>query len=221
MHGLFLIFSISITFSKAHAQNETAKWFPFQPTENKATSAINMQHWLEASAGKHEVLKMLGSNLQFIDGTQVKFWGVNIASNKPFVPKEEAERWTKFMASYDINAVRFHKFTWDATDGVHSTQLTDSMWNRFDYFSSTLKKAGIYQAWLPIYVHRVLPADSSRLLPCSEVAYTKFHWEHLNGTTASIVNFADDLQALNIQLMVNMLNHKMVSAVCVMPMIRH
>jgi hypothetical protein len=39
------------------------------------------------------------------------------------------------------------------------------------------------------------------------VAGTKFPWSHLNGTTASLVNFAEDLQELNIELTMNMLNH--------------
>jgi hypothetical protein len=112
------------------------------------------------------------------------------------------------MASYGINAVRFHKFTWDVTDGIHSTQITDSNWRNFDYFCDTLRKAGIYYAWSHIYGHRVRPADSSRLLAYNEVANTKFPWSHLNGSTASIVNFAEDLQTLNIELTVNMLNHK-------------
>lgn len=200
------IFCVGITFSNAHAQTED--WFPFRPTENGPSSAINMKHWLDAPAGKHGHLKMFGDNLIFEDGTPVKFWGVNIASEKPFVPHAEAERWTQFIASYGINAVRFHKFTWDATDGIHSTQLTDSAWNNLDYFSSQIKKAGIYYAWSHIYGHRVRPADSSRLIAYSEVANTKFPWSHLNGTTASLVNFAEDLQALNIELTVNMLLHK-------------
>jgi hypothetical protein len=112
------------------------------------------------------------------------------------------------MASYGINAVRFHKFTWDVTDGIHSTQITDSNWRNFDYFCDTLRKAGIYYAWSHIYGHRVRPADSSRLLAYNEVANTKFPWAHINGSTASLVNFADDLQALNIELTVNMLNHR-------------
>jgi beta-galactosidase/beta-glucuronidase len=79
-----------------------------------------MKAWLDAPAGKHGFVQMKGDDLQFQNGKPVKFWGVNIASNRPFVEREEAIRWTDFMAAYGINAVRFHKFTWDATDGIHS-----------------------------------------------------------------------------------------------------
>jgi hypothetical protein len=205
----FYCFLVSaLTFSNGYAQDDVSAWFAFQPTENGAASSINMKGWLDAPAGRHGVLKMSGGDLKFADGTPVKFWGVNIASNRPFVPAAEAGRWTSFMASYGINAVRFHKFTWDVTDGVRSTQITDSNWRNFDYFCDTLRKAGIYYAWSHIYGHRVRPADSSRLLAYSEVANTKFPWAHINGSTASLVNFADDLQALNIELTVNMLNHR-------------
>src|SRR5690606_35901679 len=40
-----------------------------------------------------------------------------------------------------------------------------------------------------------------------EIANLKFPWSHLNGSTVSLVNFAQDLQELNIALTVNMLNH--------------
>ncbi|MGZ8558372.1 MAG: hypothetical protein ACXWWC_08575, partial [Chitinophagaceae bacterium] len=130
-----------------------------------------------------------------------------IASDNPFVENNKAKQWVKFMASYGINGVRFHKFTWDATDGVHSTQITNSNWRNFDFFCNELRNVGIYYSWSHIYGHRLMPADSARVLAYSEVANTKFPWSHLNGTTVSLVNYAEDLQAINIELTVNMLNH--------------
>jgi hypothetical protein len=186
----------------------TADWFEFIPATDNAGSRINMKKWLDAPAGMHGFVKMKESNLYFDDGKQVKFWGVNIAGNNPFIAYDEADKWADFIAGYGINAVRFHKFTWEATDGIHSTQLTNEKWNNFDYFSSRLKAMGIYTGWSHIYGHRVLPGDSSRLLAYKELAATKFPWSHLNGTTASLVNFAPDLQDLNIELTVNMLNHR-------------
>ncbi len=200
-----LIFFLAAAVS---AQEPSTDWFPFQPTSNNFKSRINMQSWLSAPAGKYGFVQMKGDDLYFENGKQVKFWGVNIAGNRPFLPKEEADKWTNFMAAYGINAVRYHKFTWDATDGVHSTRLTDEKWKNFDYFNSVLKNKGIYFGWSHIYGHRIRPADSSRLLAYKEIADTKFPWSHINGSTASLVNFAEDLQALNIELTVNMLQHK-------------
>lgn len=200
--GLLIIFGTTI-----RGQNDSGNWFPFKPSDDVANSQINMESWLDAPAGKYGFVNMKDDKLIFENGKPVKFWGVNIASNRPFIQHEAADKWTKFMAAYGINAVRFHKFTWDATDGYSSTQLTKDKWENFDYFNSLLKKQGIYYAWSHIYGHRVLPGDSSRLLAYSEVAGTKFPWSHINGSTASIVNFAEDLQALNIELTVNMLQH--------------
>lgn len=190
------------------AQPEDDGWFEFQAGDDTSENSIDMSHWLDAPAGKYGFLQMQGDDLVFEDGTPVKFWGVNIGSNKPFVSHTEAVEWTNFMAKYGINAVRFHKFTWEATDGVHSTIMTENHWDKLDYFSSQLQHRGIYYGWSHIYGHRVMPGDSSRLLAYEEVANTKFPWAHLNGTTSSLVNFAEDLQALNIELTVNMLNHR-------------
>jgi hypothetical protein len=207
MKNVFLGLMMCCSFL-SWAQENTSSWFVFQPGENSSSSRVNMTKWLDAPAGKHGFLQINKDDLQFSNGTPVKFWGVNIASNKPFVPAAEAIKWSEFIASYGINAVRFHKFTWGATDGVHSTQLTDDKWKNFDFFNQQLRNRGIYYSWSHIYGHRVLPGDSSRLIAYKEVAGTKFPWSHINGSTASIVNFAEDLQALNIELTVNMLNHK-------------
>lgn len=191
--------------TRAFAQTD---WFPFQPKDYFAPNTLSLAQFLDAPAGKHGFLQMRGKEYTFADGTPVKFWGVNIADHKVFPSAEQAQTWTKFLTKYGINAVRFHKFTWEATDGVHSTQLTDGHWQKLDGFSKTLRDAGIYYGWSHIYGHRVRPADRDRLLAYDEVANTKFPWAHLNGSTSALVNFAEDLQALNIELTVNMLNHR-------------
>ena len=206
MKGTFtaLFFLINL-FS--FAQEPTDTWFEFKPTDHFKPGSLNMSDWLDKPAGKHGFLQIKGKDFAFDDGTPVKFWGVNIASDNPFSPPTKAEEWTRFITKYGINGVRFHKFTWDATDGIHSTQITDAKWKNFDYFCKTLRDAGVYYSWSHIYGHRVMQADSASLLAYEEVKNTKFPWSHLNSTTASLVNFADDLQALNIALTVNMLEH--------------
>lgn len=194
------------TFSFANGQDNPNSWFEFKPTDFKPGS-LNMTDWLDKPAGKHGFLQIKGKDFVFEDGTPVKFWGANIASDNPFPEPSKAEEWTRFMTKYGINGVRFHKFTWDATDGIHSTQLTDAKWKNFDYFCETLREAGIYYSWSHLYGHRVMKADSASLLAYDEIKNTKFSWSHLNSTTSSLVNFADDLQALNIALTVNMLEH--------------
>ncbi len=202
-----IVFALVLVSNLSIAQNKTDNWFPFNPTDYYKPGSLNMSDWLDKPAGKHGFLQIKGKDFAFEDGTPVKFWGVNIAGDAPFSNADKANEWTRFMAKYGINGVRFHKFTWDATDGIHSTQITDENWKHFDYFCNSLRIAGIYYSWSHIYGHRVMKADSARLLAYQEVKETKFPWSHLNSTTCSLVNFAEDLQALNIELTVNMLNH--------------
>lgn len=208
MRKLLLIFIsviISGLFLPALPQNN--QWFPLITDSSAEKVEFDMSGWLHKPAGKHGFVRIVGDGFVFQDGTLVKFWGTNIAGNRPFMQQKDADIWTEWLSRYGFNAVRFHKFTWDATDGVHSTQITGEKWKNFDYLCYRLREQGIYYGWSHIYGHKVMPADSNRLLAYSEIAGTKFPWSHLNGTTASLVMFSEDLQELNIELTVNMLNH--------------
>jgi hypothetical protein len=119
-------------------------WFPFQPGQGRGQSAFDMRDWLDAPAGKHGFIRGDGNDFMFEDGTKIKFWGVNIASNRPFIPQDEVGQWVDFLAKYGINGVRFHKFTWHAYHGDSSTRLDPAKWERFDYFQAKLREAGIY-----------------------------------------------------------------------------
>ena len=185
----------------------TENWFEFTPGDLSSEGSIDMSDWLEKPAGRRGFLNYNGKDFVFEDGSLIKFWGVNIAGNRPFSESQDAKEWTRVLAKFGFNSVRFHKFTWEATDGVNSTNLTPEKWKNFDFFCKSLRDAGIYYSWSHIYGHRVLSGDSARVLAYTEIKNTNFPWRHLNGSTASLVNFADDLQELNIELTINMLNH--------------
>jgi hypothetical protein len=182
-------------------------WIPFRPSDRPAPGSLDLSGWLDAPAGHHGFVQIKGKDLVFEDGGQVKFWGTNIAGNRPFMPPQETDEWVEFLARYGFNAIRFHKFTWEAGDGVHSTAIRPELWQNFDYLCHALREKGIYYGWSHIYGHKLRPGDSARVLAYRELADTEFPWSHLNGTSASLVNFAEDLQALNIELTVNMLEH--------------
>jgi hypothetical protein len=189
-------------------QADVSSWFPFRPENASAPGQIGMADWLDAPAGKHGVLEMRGGDFVFSDGTPIKFWGVNVASNKPYVEREEVHQWVDFLAKYGINSVRFHKFTSHALTGPTSTTLDTAKHRRMDYFHAQLRERGIYYGWSHIYGHKPRPGDRDRLLNYEEIANVKLPWAHLNATTASLVNFAPDLQDLSIELTVNMLTHR-------------
>lgn len=182
-------------------------WFEFQPREDHAPSEIAMNNWLEAPAGKHGFLQMDGKDLAFEDGTPIKFWGVNISSGRAYTEKKQADQWVKHLSKYGVNAVRFHKFTWHGYKEGYSTVLDDKKYQNFDYFNHALREKGIYYGWSHIYGHRVKATDKEKLIAYNEIASLNYPWSHLNGTTSSLINFAEDLQNLNIELTVGMLEH--------------
>jgi hypothetical protein len=194
----------SITNNRYH---ENDNWFPFLPSNTLEAGVIGMNEWLDAPAGKHGFLQMDGENLRFENGVPVRLWGTNICSRLPFVEQARADSFAHMMAKYGMNAVRFHKFSWYAYDSGHSTRFDRNQFEKFDYFQYRLREKGIYYGWSHIYGHRVQPGDSSKLLGYEEIRNLSYPWSHLNGSTASLVNFAPDLQELNIALTVDMLNH--------------
>lgn len=194
---------------KSSSENPTGNdaWFPFMPSNSLEAGVIGMNEWLDTPAGKHGFLQMDGEHLRFENGKAVRLWGTNICSRLPFVEQARADSFANLLAKYGMNAVRFHKFSWYAYDGEQSTRFDREQFKRLDYFQHRLRENGIYYSWSHIYGHRVQPGDSSKLLAYDEIKNLSYPWSHLNGSTSSLVNFAPDLQELNIALTVDMLNH--------------
>lgn len=181
-------------------------WYTYTGKSVDSSSIISAAPCLDAPAGKYGWLSMEGDDYHFSDGNTVKFWGVNICNMGAFPEKEVADQWSSYLAKQGVNAVRFHKFSWDGTSSLPgSTVIESNLFDRLDYFHYRLKKQGTYTGWSHIYGHRVRPADSTRLVAYQEVACAGYG--HLKGSTIGLVHFAPDLQQLSIELTVNMLNH--------------
>jgi hypothetical protein len=210
----FISFFIFISFfsvlvlscSKTNTPND-AGWFPFIPSNTSEPGITGMYDWLDVPAGKHGFVQNKDDKLVFENGEPVKFWGTNINGSNVYAEEAKADSFVNLLGKYGMNAVRFHKFTWSAYHGDKSTEFDPEKFERFDYFQARLREKGIYYGWSHIYGHRVQPADSSRIIAYNEIKNLNFPWRHLNGSTASLVNFASDLQELNIALTVDMLNH--------------
>lgn len=201
-----LLFS-AILWSCQFERPYEEKWFTFSPERDFDESELMMKDWLDTPAGKHGHVRMDGGRFTFEDGTPVKFWGVNICSREPYAENKEADAWVDYLSNFGVNAVRFHKFSNPALNGQTSTELDPDMLKRMDYFHARLKENGIYIGWSHIYGHKPKPGDRNRLVAYDEIAGIEVPWSHLNGATSGLVNFARDLQDLNIELTVNMLNH--------------
>jgi len=207
----FLLIIVLTEFAAFSKHNEKpvdqTEWFTFNPADDFSPSVIDCYDWLDAPAGKHGIVKMDGHKFVFADGTPVKFWGVNICSNEPYTDSTRAKAWTIYLAKYGVNSVRFHKFTANALKGDNSTVISPEKFAAFDFFNQSLRNQGIYYGWSPIYGHKPKAGDKSKLLAYDEIAKADMG-NHLSFSTIGLVNFAEDLQDLHIELIVNMLNHK-------------
>jgi hypothetical protein len=182
-------------------------WFPFRPSKAVVPGVIDMDGWLDRPAGRHGGVRMVGDHFAFTDGSPVKFWGVNLSYTASAPDRETADFTAARFSKYGINAVRMHKFTYPTGqmgigDPNDSTRMDPKGLDRLDYFASRLKKHGVYFGWSHSYGFHVVPGDRKRLLAYDEIA------NGLHGNTYAFMNFAEDVQDLMIDMVVNLLKHK-------------
>ena len=182
-------------------------WFAFQPSKEVVAGVIDMDRWLDRPAGKHGGVRMVKDRFAFEDGTPVKFWGVNLSYTASAPDKETADFTAARFAKYGINAVRMHKFSYPTDqmgigDPNDSTRMDPKGLDRLDYFVSKLKEHGVYFGWSHTYGFHVVPGDRKRLLAYDEIA------KNLKGNTYAFIHFAEDVQDLMIEMVVNLLKHK-------------
>jgi hypothetical protein len=182
-------------------------WFAFQPSKEAAASVIGMGGWLDRPAGKHGGVRMVKDRFAFEDGTPVKFWGVNLSYTASAPDKETADLTAARFAKYGVNAVRMHKFSYPKGqmgigDPNDSTRMDPQGLDRLDYFVSKLKEHGVYFGWSHTFGFRVVPGDRKRLAAYDEIA------KALKGNTYAFIHFAEDVQDLMIEMVVNLLKHR-------------
>ena len=183
-------------------------WFPFTPADDVGPSVISMNDWLDQPAGKHGGVRMVGDHFEFADDTPVKFWGVNLSYGGGCAPeKKDAEFTAARYAKYGINGVRLHKFTYPKNqmgigDPNDATRMDPDGLDRLDYFAAQLKTNGVYFGWSHTFKFQVSPGNRNRLVAYDEIA------QHLKGDTYAFINFAEDVQDLMIEMVVNLLKHK-------------
>ncbi|MBI5722823.1 MAG: hypothetical protein HZA50_02610 [Planctomycetes bacterium] len=183
-------------------------WFDYlSDPDDFAPSAIDVSHLIEKPAGKHGPVGVKDGAFVCEDGTRLKFLGTNLCNKGPGgADKALAEKSAKRFAKYGINSIRFHKFCHPgeavASGAANSTDLDESdggYMDKMDFFVAECKKNGIYITWSPIYGHVLKNGDKAADI--EEMMKNK-------GGTAGLVNFAQDIQDVHIQLLVNLLNHK-------------
>ena len=183
-------------------------WFPFTPADEVNPSVISMSDWLDQPAGKHGGVRIIGDHFEFADHTPVKFWGVNLSYGGGCAPeKKDAEFTAARYAKYGINGVRLHKFSYPKNqmgigDPNDATLMDPDGLDRLDYFAAQLKTNGVYFGWSHTFKFQVSPGNRNRLVAYDEIA------QHLKGDTYAFINFAEDVQDLMIEMVVNLLKHR-------------
>jgi len=183
-----------------------ADWFEFKPANDMGASAISMNDWLDKPAGKHGMVNMVGDHFEFADGTRVKFWGTNLSYGGACCPKKaEADNTAARFAKYGVNGVRLHKFCGPGWEGIgdpkDGTKLTADGLERLDYFCSKLTENGVYYGFSHTFGYLIRPGNRDRMLAYDEIAKNQ-------NKTYALMNFAEDLQDLMIEMVVNLLKHQ-------------
>jgi hypothetical protein len=181
-------------------------WFAFRPSKEVVPGVIDVDGWLDRPAGKHGGVHMVKDGFAFEDGTPVKFWGVNLSYTASAPDRATADFTAARFAKYGVNAVRMHKFSYPTGqsgigDPNDSTRMDPQGLDRLDYFVSKLKEHGVYFGWSHTYGFHVVPGDRKRLLAYDEIA------TNLKGNTYAFIHFAEDVQDLMIEMVVNLLKH--------------
>jgi hypothetical protein len=182
-------------------------WFAFQPAKEVVAGVLDMDRWLGRPAGTHGGVRMAQDRFVFADGTSVKFWGVNLSYTASAPDRPTADFTAARFAKYGINAVRMHKFSYPTGQGGigdpnDSRRMDPAGLDRLDYFAAKLKERGVYFGWSHTYGFHVVPGDRPRLLAYDEIA------KNLQGNTYAFIHFAEDVQDLLIEMVVNLLRHK-------------
>ena len=183
-------------------------WFAFAPTGNAGPSVISMNQWLDKPAGTHGGVRMVGDHFEFEDKTPVKFWGVDLSYAGGCAPEKKTAEFTAArFAKYGINGVRLHKFSYPTDQmGIgalnDATQMTPEGLDRLDYFAAQLKSNGVYFGWSHTFGFHVSPGNRSQLLAYDEIERS------LKGNTYGFINFAEDVQDLMIEMVVNLVQHR-------------
>jgi hypothetical protein len=181
-------------------------WFPLTGSGDLGPSVIGMEGWLDKPAGMHGGVRLAGDHFEFADGSRVKFWGTNLSYALGAPEKRQGDYTAGRFAKFGINAVRLHKFTGVDWAGIgdpgDATKMVPQGLDRLDYFSGALARRGIYYGWSHTFQYDVRPGNRNRLLAYDEIK------NNLGGNSYALINYAEDVQDLMIEMVVNLLKHR-------------
>jgi hypothetical protein len=139
------------------------EWIQLRPElEIAAGSALDFSGMglTGAPAGKHgRVIARTDGQFAFEDSPKEtrRFYGVNFCFSSLCLSHEEAERVAERLARLGYNALRFHHYERELTQGqADGTTLNPEKMEQFDYFMAALIRRGIYLT-TDLFVSRGIP----------------------------------------------------------------
>jgi hypothetical protein len=185
-------------------------WYRWQATGDCGPSAIGMQEWIEAPAGKHGRILRQDDKLMY-HGRPIKLWGLNLCYGNCAPEKELADKRAAFYPKYGINAVRLHK--WADGGGGMGIQSKDSCvefdpqaLDRMDYQIAKLKQAGIYVNLSAHFGSQKLGPADKQYVPFLE-EFGAFRYGRIE-TPHSAIHYSPELQRVQALQITNLLKHK-------------
>ena len=131
------------------------EYIPFPFHWDSAPLDLSFLYKDEAPAGKHGFLQVREDKFVFTDGTEARFWGVNMNSGSIFPDHNQSELIAERLGRFGVNLVRMHQIDGDwATPNIfqfsqgqlleNTRSLDPRSMERLDYFICCLKDKGIY-----------------------------------------------------------------------------
>ncbi len=149
-----------------YGPSSTAGWWPDAMAHD--ASPVDLSFLNHRPAGRHGFVRARGDKLVFADGTEVRFWGGNIAAYAIFAEKDRIKTQAKRIAQLGYNLMRFHHH--DSTRWVGRTvidkgredsqHLDAEVMDRLDWWIKCLKDEGVY-VWLDLHVGRQFKAGDA------------------------------------------------------------
>lgn len=144
------------------ANPDMSDWFPYEVAKASEIEGtiLDSSDILEKPSGKHGFLNRTeGEDMFFEDGTEARFWGVNVTGASCFPTYEIAEESAKRIAQSGFNLVRLHLIDignfW-GPKALGGRVIKKDALDRLCYFIAQLKKNGIY-----LYIDLMSPTPNT------------------------------------------------------------
>lgn len=149
---------------------------PFDLRFHEAGALVDLRFLNHRPAGQFGRVRAQGDQLVWPDGTQARFWGVNLQANALFRTEDaDIQRHARRLARLGVNLVRIHHHDSDWVSlnifgprDRRRMELDLHAMGRIDLWIAALKAEGIY-IWLDLHVGRLLGHETPGIDHVEEV----------------------------------------------------